>query len=124
MLALSKLPNVKIFRNNVAMAWTGKSAVMNERKQIWVNHGDVIIHQGRPLHAGLCVGSSDLIGFKSIIVTPDMIGRTVAVFTAVEVKSKSGKLSAEQIAFINMVQKSGGIAFMASDENEALRFIN
>ncbi len=124
MLAIGKIPGVRIFRNNTGKAWVGKSAVMHERKQIWVNKGDVIIEQGRFFIAGLCVGSSDLIGFKSVTVTPDMVGKTVAIFIAPEIKAKTGRLSNEQKAFHKTVNDHGGIAYVATDEIEAVELLN
>jgi len=124
MLSLGKIPGVRIFRNNTGKAWIGKSAVMNSRKQIWVNPGDVIIEQGRYFVAGLCVGSSDLIGFKSVVVTQDMVGKTVAIFLAPEIKTKTGRVSEEQKNFQKMVNEHGGIAFVATDEIEAVELLN
>ena len=61
---------------------------------------------GRVIRGGLAPGSSDLIGF-----TPALLGDCiVAVFTAVEVKSKTGKPTKDQKRFINAVNKAGGIA--------------
>jgi len=124
MLTLGKIPGVRIFRNNTGKAWIGKSAVMTTRKQIWVNPGDVIIEQGRFFHAGLCVGSSDLIGFKSVEVTQEMVGTKVAIFLAPEIKTKTGKISPEQANFQAMINQFGGIAFVATDEIEAVELLN
>jgi len=60
--------------------------------------------------------SSDLIGVTSVVITPDMIGQKVAIFTAVEVKRKDWKPSQSdkrQIAqqnFIDFIKSKGGIA--------------
>jgi len=124
MLKLGAIPGVRIFRNNVGNCWTGKAAKMTVRKQIWVNPGDVIIENGRFFHAGLCVGSSDLIGFKSVEVTQEMVGTKVAIFLAPEIKTKTGRPSPEQKAFIAMVQAHGGIAYVATNELEAVEFLN
>lgn len=110
MMALSK-SGCTIFRNNTAMGWAGKA-------QKYPN-GDVVIKDGYPLKAGLCLGSSDLIGFKSVTITPDMVGKTVAVFTAIEVKTPTGRPTKEQLNFIQRVQQAGGIAGIARNEHEA-----
>lgn len=97
---------VTLFRNNVGMGWAGK----------WVQqpNGDVLIKNARPLHAGLCEGSSDQIGWTPVKITGDMIGLELAVFTAVEVKNGTrGCLTPEQRNFLERLEDAGGIAIEA-----------
>lgn len=122
-ILLLGIAGIRLFRNNSGSAWIGASVVIKKSQSVWVNAGDVIVKQGRFFQAGLCTGSSDIIGFKSVEVTPEMVGSRVAVFTAIEAKTKSGRASKEQIAFIEMVNKNGGIAFIATDEVEAMDLI-
>lgn len=68
---------------------------------------------------GLCKGSSDLIGWRQIKIEPWMVGRTVAVFTAIEVKKPGSYPTPEQKNFIAQVQASGGIAGVARSASEA-----
>lgn len=119
MLRLSRIPGTKVFRNNVATAWVGASKMFNKPETVNVKPGDVLIHNARILHAGLCVGSSDIIGFKSVVVTPEMVGKTIAIFAGVEIKTASGKLSKEQIAFIDTLNRFGAIGAVARNEDEA-----
>lgn len=101
----------RIFRNNVGQAWVGKARQTN---------GDgVFIENARPFHAGLCVGSSDLIGWT----TTQINGVPVAVFTAIEVKTKNGKPSKEQLKFIEAVKNAGGIAGVCRSPREAEELI-
>lgn len=102
MLSLTENNATRLFRNNVGLGWVGKSERMKD--------GSVLIENARPLHAGLIKGSSDLIGWHSIEVTPALLGRRVAVFVGLEAKTGSGRLEPEQIAFIAAVQRAGGIA--------------
>ena len=37
--------------------------------------------------------SSDLVGWTSVVITPAMVGKTVAVFTAIEVKPETFKIN-------------------------------
>jgi len=69
-------------------------------------------------------GGSDLIGLHSLTITPDMVGKRVAVFTAIEVKSDTGKATADQIAFLDFVTAMGGIAGVARSADEALATIS
>lgn len=78
--------------------------------RLWRNNtGALEDKTGRIVRYGLCKGSSDLIGYRTVEVTPDMIGQRIAVFVALEVKDK-GRLTAEQAQFLRVVAEAGGIA--------------
>ena len=73
----------------------------------------------RKVRAGLDVdGSSDLIGWHSVIITPEMVGKKVAVFMACEVKTDTGRLSETQAKFLENVRKAGGIGFVQKGDQE------
>lgn len=71
------------------------------------------LQDGRVLQSGLAKGSADLIGWKTIEITPDMVGKKVAVFLSVEVKSQKGRLTSEQENWLKCVNSVGGIAIVA-----------
>jgi len=123
-LTLGRIPGVRTFRNNVGTAWIGKSQRFTQKTVITVQAGDVLIQNGRVFHGGLCVGSSDIIGFQSLKVTPEMIGRTLAVFMAIEAKTETGRVSKEQKNFIEMVKTFGGVSGAVKSESEALKLLN
>lgn len=105
-----------LFRVNSGTAWLGSG------KPIRNNDGSVIIPAARPVTLGFgnvsgkpVAGASDLCGLTSIVVTPEMVGKPVAVFTAIETKrTKGGRTSQDQIDFIQFVQDAGGIAGIAN----------
>jgi hypothetical protein len=68
-------------------------------------------------------GSADLIGYRSITITPEMVGQQVAVFTSIEVKTPTGRLRPEQQAWLDTVQAAGGIAGVARSVEDALRIM-
>lgn len=68
-------------------------------------------------------GGSDLIGLTKIKITHNMVGREVGVFTAIEVKSQSGRATKEQLNFIAAIKKQGGIAGIAHSEQDAEKLI-
>ena len=78
---------------------------------------------GRLVQFGLARGSADLIGWRTITITPDMVGRQVAVFTSIEVKTPTGRVRPEQHAWLSTVQCSGGIAGVARSVGDALRIV-
>lgn len=110
---------VTLFRNNVGTAWAGKHEQVWHSGVVRVEPGDVVVRQARVLHAGLCKGSSDLIGWRSVLITPDMAGSVIAVFSAVEVKGPKGRATTDQVNFTNNVIKAGGLACIAKSPEEA-----
>ena len=119
-LDLGTHPDLRLFRNNGGTAWTGSAERISRRTTVSVGPGDVVVRNARPLHAGLCKGSSDLIGWRSITIGPEHVGQRLAVFTALEVKSATGRPSAEQQAFIATVIRFGGLASIVRSTAEAL----
>jgi hypothetical protein len=104
LVELTADPAVRLFRNNVGTGWAGRA------KRDKSDPSLVHVFGARPLHAGLCVGSSDLIGWRSVVITPAMVGQRVAVFVGLEAKTGGGVLTPEQRAFIQVVQSAGGLA--------------
>lgn len=78
---------------------------------------------GSRVRYGLCPGSSDIIGWTPVTITPDMVGRTVAVFTAVEVKTEYGRTTAKQENFIARVREAGGRAIIVRGEYNSLEWM-
>lgn len=94
-----------VWRNNVGTGWAGEVQKLKD--------GSILIRNPRPLHAGLCKGSSDLIGLRSVTVTPEMVGQTLAQFAAIEVKQPGKCPAAHQRRFLDFVRQSGGVAVVA-----------
>jgi len=69
---------------------------------------------GRYIKTGLGPGSSDLIGWTTRTITPDMVGKKVAIFTAIETKRPNAKTASKRLEaqkrFVTFVRLSGGIA--------------
>jgi len=100
--AISDSKLATMFRNNVGMAK---------------------LKDGGRVRYGLIKGSSDLIGWRTVTITPDMVGDDIAVFTAIEIKTQKGKTSSEQINFISRVLSAGGIAGVARSEDDAIKLL-
>lgn len=111
-----------VFRNNVGQTIAGKATWIREHCTVKLRPGDVVVRGGRVFHAGLFVGSGDLIGWTEVVVTPEMVGTTVAVFTSVEAKDKT-KSSDDQKKWRRNVLRAGGFAGEAHSDAEALAII-
>jgi hypothetical protein len=85
------------------------------------NTGTLRDQNGRPVQFGLCKGSADLIGWRTVTVTPEMVGATIAVFTSIEVKTATGRIRPEQQQWLDAVQAAGGIAGVARSVEDAQR---
>ena len=75
------------------------------------------------------IKSSDLIGITTVIITPEMVGQRVGIFTAVEVKrtdwqrSETDKHEIAQEAFIAWVKARGGFAGFANSLDSFLKIL-
>ena len=84
------------------------------------NTGQLPDRNGRMIKFGLCVGGSDIIGGTPVTITPDMVGQTLLVFTAVECKTAIGQPTDAQVRFIAAVVRAGGRAGVARSAAEAV----
>jgi len=94
--------------------------------RIWRNNSGAMKIGSRFVKYGVAnPGGSDLIGYKVLEITPEMVGKKIAQFVAVECKaSQGGKLSEHQRKFLLNVQEDGGIAIVASSVDDVLKIKN
>lgn len=70
------------------------------------------------------IKSHDLIGWTEVVITPDMVGKTVAVFTSIECKKEgwipnlNDKRENAQRKWGEAIIKAGGIARFISDADQ------
>lgn len=88
------------------------------------NNGVAKWPDGRMTRYGLGTGTSDLIGWRSMTITPEMVGKKIAQFTAVEIKGKGTATTDEQIQFIETVCHAGGLAGIARSAKEVEILLN
>ncbi len=99
--------------------------------KLWRNNVGVLTDaDGRPVRYGLAndsrelnkvLKSSDLIGWRTIIITPDMVGLRIARFVARECKPEGWRFTGTdrevaQQAWIDLVNADGGDAAFATGE--------
>ncbi len=119
-LHVSKTQLGTLFRANVGQGWTGKV----QRMHMTPDTNTIMIVNPRPFSTGLPVGFPDLFGFVPVTITPDMVGRQVAVFAAVEVKQKTGRISVKQRDMLAFLQRQGARAGIARSVDDAARILS
>ena len=97
--AAQRQSNVKLWRNNMGMVETG--------------NGGMLRYGVGPL------GALDFIGYRTITITADMVGKRIAQFSAVEAKRPGLQAKPEQRDFIDSVVADGGVAGVAHSWEEA-----
>lgn len=100
---------------NLIRLFLSKIGVINWRN----NTGALKDKDGRLVRYGLHPGSSDIIAIKSVIITPEMVGTRVGIFTAIEVKVPGKGAKPHQRRFLAAVKNAGGLAGVAHNKAEA-----
>lgn len=72
----------------------------------------------------LCDHSADLIGYKMVTVTPDMVNTQVAIFVGIECKTADGRIDDGQDKFAIRLRDRGGKAGIARSVEDALKIIS
>jgi hypothetical protein len=110
--AQKAFPGLRLFRNEC-----GTAIIKDEGKK------------PRYVRYGLSVGSPDLVGWRTITITQGMVGRKFAQFVGCEVKTeegakRNGKHERQQKKWIELINRSGGLAFVAVSPAEAIQKLN
>lgn len=115
----------RLFRMSVGLMWTApKRDTFKAEKPttVLMQPGDVLLRQAHPVKVGV-EGMSDNGGWVSVIVTPEMVGKPVAVSLWVEDKQGAGRSSTEQKAWIQFVRKQGGRAGVSRCDDDTAAII-
>jgi hypothetical protein len=100
-----------------AAVWRQINATAHAR--VFRNHcGRVQDAAGRWHSFGLYPGSADLIGWRSVIITPEMLGQRVARFLSLEIKAQTGRVRPDQARWLAAVEAAGGEARIVKSEHD------
>lgn len=76
------------------------------------------------------IKSSDLVGITTVVITPDMVGKKIGIFTAIEVKKEDwsetktlDKRERAQKRFIDLVRSRGGLSGFANNLDSLLKIL-
>lgn len=109
--ATSRL-GARLFNTHVGKFWAG--IPIGKTKE-----GHTILKNARIVNVGV-QGMSDLIGPTPYVVTAEDVGKTLAIYTAVEVKAGADQIRPGQLEFVDMVVKMGGRGGIARSVQEAV----
>lgn len=95
--------------------WRNNVGALQDKRGIPVRYG--LANESAKQNAVL--KSADLIGWESVVITPEMVGRLVAVFLSVEAKEEGWVYTGTeheqaQLAWANLVISKGGRALFAT----------
>lgn len=114
MLELSDV-HTRAWRNNNGAAWQGSNFTIRNRR--------LVQGAARYVRYGLAPGSSDIVGLRSMQITPEMVGRRVAVSLMIETKTEDQRLSPDQKNWLAMAHGMGCIAGVATTVDDAKQII-
>lgn len=113
----------RVFLNPVGQGIAGKAERINVAGPVRLQPGDYVVRFGQRIEYGLTPGSGDIIGITPHVVTAADVGRTLGIFTSLEVKTGAGRLQQHQRQWRDFVRAQGGIAEEVRSEADALAAI-
>jgi hypothetical protein len=121
----------KIIQNKILIACNSQTARLwpNYRGKGWTGqftrHGDgVLIKNARYIDFGLAGnGASDIIGFRQVTITPEMVGQEIAQFVALEVKTATGRIKPTQENFLEVIKDFGGVSGIVRSVEDTVKIL-
>ena len=112
--AVSKY-GARLFPVSVGKFWAGQ--VVGK-----LPNGDTVLRNARIVNVGI-KGQSDLGGFTPVKITAEMVGTTLPVICAVEIKAGKDRVTPEQKAYVDYILSVGGRAGVARSVEDATNII-
>jgi hypothetical protein len=106
--------NIYALRINSGNFWGGE-VKSHDGQYLLLEHPTKI--QGAP------AGTSDIICCKTVIITPEMIGRRIGIFCCLEIKQPGEKPKKHQENYLAVMRARGAIAGWATSPAEALEIL-
>lgn len=105
--------------------WRNNCGAFEDENGRWVRYG--LANDSAQINKE--IKSSDLIGITPVVITEEMVGQTIGVFTAIETKPTGWTLKdydqrgMAQQKFHDIVKKAGGFAGFASTVGEFRKIV-
>ena len=99
------------------LGWTlmrNNSGAFQDSRGVWVRFG--LGNSSKAANSQ--IKSSDLIGLRRVTITPDMVGKIIGQFVAVEVKQPNEKPHPAQQKFIDLINQEGGHGLILHHPNQ------
>jgi hypothetical protein len=120
-LALGTVPTFELPTTRNRKTGKQKESLVNDAAKEWARarngvlyrnrRGMVELSSGAKMPIGLGPnGTGDLIGYMRVLITADMVGRVLPIYTEIESKTDTGKLAEHQIARIEELRDVQAIA--------------
>jgi len=123
--ALQSIVRLKVATDLNGLVWRNNTGACEDKNGRIIRYG--LCNDSAQLNAR--IKSSDLICVIPVTITPDMVGRTIGVFTALEVKAPGWTLRPSdarglaQEKFHDIVKKAGGYAGFVTTPNDIFKVI-
>jgi hypothetical protein len=113
LITLSNGP-ARLYRLNAGVAWAGSIIERTARRLVLLDYHPVRLAPE---------GFSDIDGWLTRTITPDMVGTQIAQWVSIETKFGRNKATPVQRSFIDMVKTAGGLSGVAYSVDDARKII-
>jgi hypothetical protein len=106
--------DTRLWRANAGRAWQGEPIERAPNRLVLKNPRSVQLAPA---------GFPDLFGMRSVTITPEMVGRRVALFAGLEIKTGTGRTSEAQDLFLDILRSLGALHGVARSVEDATRIL-
>jgi len=106
--------DTRLWRANAGRAWQGEPVERGPNR--------LVLKHPRPVQLAPA-GFPDLFGLRAVTITPVMVGKRVALFAGLEIKTGTGRASEAQDLFLDVLRSLGALHGVARSVEDAGRIL-
>lgn len=113
----------------IAMGQAGTYGLRVNSGNFW--GGEILSHDGKMLLLknptkiqGAPAGTSDIIGCKTVLITPQMVGKNIGQFVCFEVKVPGQNAKKHQENYLMMMRSRGAITGVVRSSEDVIKILN